>query len=318
VSGGGTAPAGSCVLLTGASGFLGRHLAAALLAEGYRVRAALRRPDPALPAGIEVVEIGDLAGPQDWRSHLAGIDAVVHGAGIAHAGPGLPEALYDRVNCAATLDLAAAAAGRVGRFVFLSSIRAQCGPSADHVLSEAEEPRPTDAYGRSKLAAERGLAGLDLASVSLRPVVVYGPGVGGNVGLLLRLARTGLPLPFGALRARRSLLSIENLVAAVLLALSPDVGLTGPVIVADPAPLALGDLLRAMRHALGRAPLLVPVPEGVMAAGLSLVGRRDMWERLAGALEVDPRRLLNGGWRPPVATTEEGVRRWLAPRAPRA
>jgi nucleoside-diphosphate-sugar epimerase len=120
------------------------------------------------------------------------------------------------LNTEATIGLARAAR-RAGakRFVFLSSIRAQCGPTSDTVLTEAVEPRPTDAYGKSKLAAERGLAELDLDWVSLRAVLVYGPGVKGNMAQLMRLARSPFPLPLGSLGARRSLLALENLSAAI-------------------------------------------------------------------------------------------------------
>ena len=127
---------------------------------------------------------------------------------------GVPEDDYRLLNTEATIRLAQAAqrAG-VRRFVFLSSIRAQCGPVEDDVQTESMEPKPVDAYGRSKLAAEQGLATLDIDWVALRPVLVYGPGVKGNMAELIRLARSRLPLPFGGLTARRSLLSLDNLVA---------------------------------------------------------------------------------------------------------
>ena len=145
---------------------------------------------------------------------LAGVDAVIHSAGIAHAMSGVPEDDYRLLNTEATIRLAQAAQ-RAGarRFVFLSSIRAQCGPVEDEVQTESIEPKPIDAYGRSKLAAEQGLATLDIDWVALRPVLVYGPGVKGNMAELIRLARSRLPLPFGGLTARRSLLSLDNLVA---------------------------------------------------------------------------------------------------------
>src|SRR6202158_5981064 len=132
-----------------------------------------------------------------------GVDAVIHSAGLAHAMSGIPEDDYRVVNTEATIGLARAAR-RAGakRFVFLSSIRAQCGPAADTVLTETDDPNPTDAYGRSKLAAERGLAELDLDWVSLRAVLVYGAQVKGNMALLMRLAQLPYPLPIGSLRAR--------------------------------------------------------------------------------------------------------------------
>src|SRR5262249_59032280 len=134
----------------------------------------LRRPS-AVPVECASAVIGDLTRPQNMAAALADVDAVIHSAGIAHAMSGVPEDDYRALNTEASIALARAAQ-RAGakRFVFLSSIRAQSGPTADAVLTEDLEPRPTDAYGRSKLAAERGLAELDLDWVALRPVLVYG------------------------------------------------------------------------------------------------------------------------------------------------
>ena len=147
------------VALTGATGFIGRHLLRELPKRGYRLRVLLRRPTE-VPLESASAVIGDLARPQNMSEALAGVDAVIHSAGLAHAMSGLPEDDYRLLNTDATVHLAQAAqrAG-VRRFVFLSSIRAQCGPVAERVLTEDMEPQPTDAYGRSKLAAEQGLAG---------------------------------------------------------------------------------------------------------------------------------------------------------------
>ncbi len=150
------------IALTGATGFIGQYLLQEMPRRGYRIRALLRRP-ASMSVQTSSAVIGDLTRPQNMSAALEGVDAVIHSAGLAHAMSGIPEDDYRLINTEATVRLARAAR-RAGakRFVFLSSIRAQCGPTADSVLTEAVEPRPTDAYGRSKLAAERGLAELDL------------------------------------------------------------------------------------------------------------------------------------------------------------
>src|SRR6202011_4771048 len=125
----------------------------------------------------------------------------------------------------------------VRRLVFLSSLRAQAGASDPRVLTEEMEPRPTDAFGRSKLAAEQGVAGVGVDWGALRVATVYGPGVTGNMARLIRLARSRLPLPFGALAARRSLLSLDNLAAAIDCMLKVEGPLRRPLITADPQPL---------------------------------------------------------------------------------
>jgi len=209
--GGGSRP---LVALTGATGFIGQYLLRELPKRGYRLRVLLRRPST-IPLESTSAVIGDLARAQNMSQALAGVDAVIHSAGIAHVS-GVPEDDYRLLNTEATIRLAQAAQrARARRFVFLSSIRAQCGAVEDAVQTERLEPKPVDAYGRSKLAAEQGLAALDIDWVALRPVLVYGPGVKGNMAELLRFARSRLPLPFGGLTARRSLLSLDNLVGAI-------------------------------------------------------------------------------------------------------
>ncbi|TXN39301.1 NAD(P)H-binding protein, partial [Methylobacterium sp. WL18] len=148
--------------------------------------------------GAASAVVGDLTRPINMAAALSGVDAVVHSAGLAHAMSGAPEDDYRTLNTEATRKLAEAAArAKVRRFVFLSSIRAQVGASAPCVVGEGDEPRPTDAYGRSKLEAERALAETGLDWVALRPVLVYGAGVKGNMAALLRLARSPYPLPLG-------------------------------------------------------------------------------------------------------------------------
>jgi UDP-glucose 4-epimerase len=290
------------ILVTGASGFVGPHVVARLLAEGYRVRVAQRRAQP-VPDGVEAVVTGDLARPVDWSAALDGVDHIVHMAGLAHAGPGLDEALYRRINTDATLELGdAALAAGVKRFVNLSSIKALTGAFDGPPLDEAATPAPDDAYGRSKLAAERGLAERDLDWVSLRPVLVYGPGVKANMAALLRLARLPSPLPLGALSAPRSLLAVENLAEAIAFALTPACPARRAYLVADPETVSVAEMIAAMRAGMGRGPGLIPIPAGWLRALARLAGKGDAFATLSGGLVARPEALLRAGWRPPVAT----------------
>jgi nucleoside-diphosphate-sugar epimerase len=295
----------SRVLVTGATGFIGRHLAPALVARGFAVRAALRHAEQAnaLGPGIEPVVIGDIVDP-DWGPALADVDGIVHLAAIAHTGDASPEESYDRVNRWAAVDLARAASDAGARFVFMSSVRAQAGPAAAELLTESTPPAPTDAYGRAKLAAEREIAALPGPHVILRPTLVYGRGVGGNMGALIRLARLPVPLPFGAVRNARSLLAVENLVEAVALALTSEALLRGTFLVADAAPLSFAEILTHLRRGAGRVPALVPVPPNLLASGLKLVGRGEIWERLGGNLAVSTARIEALGYRPPLTSAD--------------
>jgi nucleoside-diphosphate-sugar epimerase len=292
------------IALTGATGFIGRHLLAELPKRGYRLRVLLRRPSD-MPMNCASVLIGDLARPHNMSEALAGADAVIHSAGVAQTMSGLPEDDYRLLNTEATIKLARAAerAG-VKRFVFLSSVRAQCGSTAPGVLTESQTPQPTDAYGRSKLAAEQGLAELGLDWVALRLVLVHGPGVKGNMAELLRFARSPYPLPLGALKGRRSLLSLDSLAAAVDTVLAAPGELRRPLIVADPEALTIPEMIAAVRRGLGRRPGLIPVPAALLETALRATGRMEIYQRLAGSLVADPSALRRLGWTPPVTTAD--------------
>jgi nucleoside-diphosphate-sugar epimerase len=288
--------------LTGATGFIGQYLLRELPKRGYRVRALLRRP-AAVPAETANAVIGDLSKPQNLTAALEGVQAVIHSAGLAHAMSGVPEDDYRLLNTEATIRLARAAR-RAGakRFVFLSSIRAQCGPAADAVLTEALPARPTDAYGHSKLAAEHGLAELDLDWVSLRAVLVYGPGVKGNMRQLIELARSPFPLPLASLRARRSLLALDNLLAAIETVLAAPEPLRRAFIAADPEALTIAEMVAALRAGLGRQPSVFPLPPALLKILLRAAGKEEIYQRLSGSLIADPTALMRLGWTPPTST----------------
>jgi UDP-glucose 4-epimerase len=294
----------SRILITGASGFVGRALTIAL-SPHHRIRAAARNPAQ-VPTGpnIEAVALPDLAASCDFGSLLGGIDAIVHLAGIAHIGPGVSAARYDRVNHLATAELAQAAArAGVGRFIFASSIRAQSGAAADHVLSETDTPHPTDAYGRSKLAAEAAVRGAGVAFTILRPVLIYGADAKGNLASLLRLAALPVPLPFGGFANRRSLIALDNLIEAIRFVLATPKTAGETYIVADPLPApAFGEIIAMLRAAQGRPSMLFPVPAALFRWPLAAIGRSDVWDRLGGELIANPKKLIAAGWHPPLST----------------
>jgi nucleoside-diphosphate-sugar epimerase len=292
------------VALTGATGFIGKYLLKELPKHGYRIRVLLRRPT-ALPEGCASAVIGDLARPYNMAEALAGIDAVIHTAGIASTMSGLPDDDYRVFNTEATVGFAKAAErARVKRFVFLSSIRAQSGPTSDAILTEDRAPQPTDAYGRSKLAAEQGLAETGLDWAALRLALVYGPGVGGNMARLIRLARMPYPLPLAGLKARHSLLALDNLVEAVARVLAAPEALRRPFIVADPEPLTIGGIVAALRQGLGRRPALFYMPRPLLKAALRASGQAEACGPLFGSLVADPAALERLDWKPPVATQQ--------------
>ena len=305
------------ILVTGASGFVGRALVTELAGLGYSVRAAMRQPADVFPRNVEVVAVSDLTRPVEWRALLKGVETVVHLAGIAHAGPEIAEDAYDRVNRLATAELAKAAqATGVRHLVFISSIRAQSGPSANEVLHETDAPHPTDAYGRSKRAAEDAVRAAGVPFTILRPVLVYGPGVKGNLDRMIRLAQKPWPLPLGLCHNRRSLVARQNLVSAIHFVLQQPSAKGETYIVADPMPLTLAEIVAALRAGQGRRSGLLPVPQALIALAANIAGRGDDWQRIGGAMVADPAKLLQAGWKPAIDTraglaalTENAARR---------
>jgi len=293
------------VLVTGASGFIGKPLVATLIRTGYAVRVATRR-SVSFPISVDEVIIPDLANPVEWKPILRGIDIVVHLAGLAHTDESnLPFDEFDRINWIATLRLAnAAKKARVKHFVYISSVRAQVGPFAAQIVRERDRPQPTDPYGRSKLAAEHAIRSVHLPFTVLRPVVVYGPHTRGNFGVLVRLASLPLPLPVKGLTARRSLLGIDNLVSAIIFLLDNQRALGQTFLVADPVPLALPEIFTMWRKAQGRLPWVIYVPTFLIRRALILLGLSRIWERVSNNLVVDTSKLESLGWRAPFDTYE--------------
>jgi UDP-glucose 4-epimerase len=284
-------------------------LTTTLAKEGWQVRAAARDAST-IPAAsrVEPVAMSDLATSADWSALLDGVTHVVHLAGIAHAPGTLPDALYTRINAESVGELASAARGKVERFVFMSSVRAQAGLSADHVITEKDEPQPTDIYGRTKLEAERLVEGSGVGFTVLRPAVIYGKGVKGNIAALATLAKTALPLPFAGLDNRRSLLALDNLISAVSFVLREEQTANETYLVADAQPITVADLVAAMREGLGRPPHLVRVPQGAVRRILKSFGKEADWERVSGEFVISSAKLMGIGWRPAIATHDGIVR----------
>jgi nucleoside-diphosphate-sugar epimerase len=287
----------TCVLVTGSDGFVGRHLVPYLARRGYKVVAASRAPATFNNPNIAGIVLPDLSRPLDWQPLLEQCDVVVHLAGIAHKFA--VDDLYDRVNHHATAALARAAA-RCGtkHLVLISSIAAQSGSFSNHELTEDDPPRPNNAYGRSKLAAEASVRAAGVPFTILRPVVIYGEGEKGNFATVHKISRLPIPLPFGALKARRSVLSIENFNSAVETALTNPRARGETFIISDPTPVTVADLIARYRVGLGRSSWLISVPESWLELSLKALGQSSAWERLGCPLVASPAKFLAAGWNP--------------------
>ena len=291
------------VLVTGASGFVGRPLVDALLRAGYAVRTVTRH-QISFPDSVEVVIIPDLKNPIDWTPILQGVDIIVHLAGPAHSK--ISEDAYsefDQVNWLATQRLAdASKKATIERFVYISSVRAQVGASAVQPVREQDEPRPTNQYGRSKLAAEQAIRASGVPFTIFRPVVIYGPHPKGNIRTVVRLARSRLPLPVANFTSRRSLLGVENLISAIIFVLNNPITIGETYLVADLNPMTIGEILTMLRKIQGRSLTTIHAPLVIVRLLLMMCGRKDLWSRLSGNLVVDTSKLQSAGWRPTTDT----------------
>lgn len=268
------------VLITGASGFIGRRLAAELVRRGHEVAALVRRTS--LTAPLERVPValvvGDLSDPDSLGPAVAGRDLVFHLGGVVQA---VDEAAFEAANVAGTRNLIQAclgAGGPPGRFVLVSSIAA-AGPNAtDRPAAEDEPPRPISAYGRSKLAAERLVleAGARLPVTIVRPPNVLGPG-SKELRMAIRLLRWRISPAIGDDRPRTSLVDVDDLVEALILAADSPASLGRTYYVTDGRAYAWPEIMAALAEEIGvRGPRLrVPFRAQLLAAGLAeLVARR--------------------------------------------
>lgn len=300
------------ILVTGATGFLGRAVVAHLAGRGRAVRAAVRREAGDWPAGVETAVIGDMSGATDWSAALQDVDAVVHCAARAHVlkeTAADPLAQFRAVNTEATLALArqAAAAG-VRRFVFISSIGVNGAETRGRPFRHDDAPQPHSPYAVSKHEAEQGLhaiaAETGLEVVVIRPPLITGPDAKGNLGTLERVIAKGLPLPFGlATRNRRDLVSLTTLCDLIDVVLDHPAATGQTFLVSDGAPVSTRALLERMAAARGLPIRLLPVPPAWLALPLKLAGKSAMASQLFGDLEVDidhTRRTLD--WAPPGQT----------------
>lgn len=282
------------ILVTGATGFLGRAVADHLAARGRKVRGAVR--GRAGSPGTDAVTVGELSGDTDWSAALVGVDAVVHCAARAHvlketAADPLSE--FRAVNTAATLTLArqAAAAG-VRRFVFISSIGVNGAETRGRGFRHDDPPRPHSPYAISKHEAEQGLAALaaetGLEVVVIRPPLILGPEPKGNLATLNRIIAKGLPLPFGLVTGnRRDLVSRDTLCRLIEVVLGHPAAANRTFLVSDGAPISTRVLLERMAADQGRSLTLLPVPPALLALPLKLAGKGAMASQLFGDLEVD-------------------------------
>ena len=218
-----------------------------------------------------------------------------------------PLASFRKVNVEGTLNLARQAAAKgVRRFIFISSIKVNGEETFGVPYTADSEPAPVDPYGISKLEAEQGLMSIasqtGMEVVIIRPVLVYGPGVKANFLSMMKWLSQGIPLPFGAINNRRSLVALGNLVDLVVTCIDHPKAANQKFLVSDGDDLSTTMLLNKMAQALNKPARLLPIPSFFLKLAAFLLGKQSLSQRLCGSLQVDidkNRELL--GWKPPLS-----------------
>ncbi|RQR47675.1 NAD-dependent epimerase/dehydratase family protein [Burkholderia sp. Bp9126] len=314
----------SRILVTGSNGLVGRALSQALIADGHAVTGLVRHAGGCVEGvrewlyeGRDFASLANAAWPE--------VDCVVHLAARVHVmydTAADPDAAFRSTNVEGTLRVAEAARRHgVRRLVFVSSIKAIAEGDRGLPLGEDDPARPEDAYGRSKYEAEQALrkfgdaSGLDV--VIVRPPLVYGPDVRANFLRMMGAVWRGVPLPLGAVVARRSLVYVDNFADALLHCATDLRAARGCFHVADDNALSVTELLCMLGDALGKPARLFPVPDSFLRALGKLTGRGAAIDRLTGSLQLDTshiRQVLD--WQPPYSTRQglEATAAWYRSR----
>jgi nucleoside-diphosphate-sugar epimerase len=302
---------GQTIAVTGADGFVGRVLCGRAEALGVRVLRIVRRKSG---PGAHRCLVNDLADDARLGEYLKGVTAVIHLAGRAHVlreRDANPRALFERANVEASLNLAKACTeNNVRRLVYVSSIGVNGEMTRERPFDESDTPSPSSLYAESKLKAEVLLRefstkhGLEL--VIVRPPLVYGPGAPGNFRRLVRLAGGGLPLPFAAIRNRRSLIGVENLTDFLVLCTSHRSAPGETFLIAEKTPRATPELIEALGRALGQPVRLFPMPLNILRFLANVLGKGAEMEKFCGSLEVSSEKASRVlGWHPRVTFEQQ-------------
>jgi nucleoside-diphosphate-sugar epimerase len=303
------------ILVTGANGFLGKKLCETLTQQNHNVSAVIRSNDTIVKNTQLIIK--QLSKETIWDDVLSCIDVVIHLAGRAHVmkeEASDPYQAYAEINVDATRHLAEQAAlNGVKRFIFLSSVKVNGESTKKSAFTESDQPQPEDDYGKTKYEAEKALSKIaqetEMEVVIIRPPLVYGKGVKANFKNLIKLSQSGLPMPFGAVHNKRSLIYIENLIDFIMVCIDHPQAANQTFLVSDDHDVSTTQLIKSIANASGKKSRLIPIPNNWLTFMFKLLGKPSLSDRLCGNLQVDiskAKTLLS--WKPPFSF-KDGIAR---------
>lgn len=299
------------ILVTGANGFVGRALCHHISHQGLNPYGLLRKEQKNLNTKKQFL-VEDFLNYSDWGTILEGMDGVIHTAGLAHT-KGHPDKDYYDINTELTKKLALECVkASVKRFVYISSTHVHVSSSSPYTLTPQSPLNPKTPYGKSKLLAERALRDIEKTSslevVIVRPPLVYGPHVAGNMLTILKTIQKNMPFPFAQTQNKRSMIFIKNLADALVLCATHPKAKGHSFFVSDDHPLSIKELIQGLAKGMGKKANLFYFPEFLMKIPFKLLGKSEILEKMTGSLQLDTSDIQKTlGWIPPVSV-EEGLR----------
>ncbi len=305
------------VLITGANGFIGNALCEKLILSGYDVLGLVRSSDKmkSLPKGVPTVNVGSIGQYTDWSRALTGVNVVIHLAARTHIlKENTPNPIneYREVNLYGTGQLARMAVNEgVKRLIFMSSVGVNGEQNEGTPFSESDQPNPSRPYSVSKWEAEKVLkriayeTGLEI--VIIRPPLVHGPGVKGNMLQLLNLVKWSVPLPLAKVNNKRSFIGVTNLVD-VLIKCIDNTNVSGEtMLVSDGEDISTPDLIRRLANMMNKPNALIPFPESLLRIIYSNIGKNNPLKQICSSLTIDTSKMCSLlKWKPPL-TLNQGL-----------
>ena len=303
------------ILITGATGFVGSHLLQMALAQNREVICPVRSKNRTTDLGAN--QISSIDSKTDWQAHLNNVHTVIHCAARVHVMNETvadPLAAFREVNLHGSVRLAeqAAAAG-VSQFIYLSSVKVNGEMTLEgSAFTEKDAPQASDAYGISKQEAEAALLELGqrtgMAITIIRPPLVYGKGVAANFLSLLIWVKKQVPLPLGSIHNQRSFVFVKNLCDFILHCVQNSLAYNQIFLISDGKDLSTTELLQASAKALEVPSRLFPFPASLITFAASLLGKKNIADRLCQSLQVDSSKARKQmRWTPPY-TVQQGLR----------